>query len=155
MIVAVNNSNIKKAAAVLCASWQASHASFCSPEFILRHDNDHFINRLSEKLDDGWSVYALDDDGIKGVISQRRGLIEDLYVHPQYQRMGYGHKLLLHAVNECADTPSLWILENNVSAERFYRKHGFVPSGRINTSNGRLKEIEYLLSDKTHFPSKS
>ena len=51
-------------------------------------------------------------------------LIEDLYVLPDMQNMGYGTKLLQYSIDQCADTPTLWILENNSNARRLYQRMG-------------------------------
>lgn len=44
-----------------------------------------------------------------------------------------------------SDTPSLWILENNVNAERLYYCMGFTRTGRINTITDKIAEIELSL----------
>jgi len=41
-----------------------------------------------------------------------------LYVDPDYHRQGIGSKLL-------GDDDSLWVIEGNFPAERFYHRHGF------------------------------
>lgn len=60
--------------------------------------------------------------------------------------MGYGTKLLLYAVGQCTDTPTLWILENNINAERLYRRIGFKETGRKNAITNKLDEIEFALT---------
>ena len=69
-----------------------------------------------------WSVY--------------KSLIENLYILPNEQHNGYGTKLLLFAMQQCAETPTLWILENNLKAYALYFKHGFRKTGR----KGKLSE---------------
>ena len=70
-----------------------------------------------------------------GIVSVTRGLIEDLYILPDKQNMGYGTKLLQYAIEQCTDTPTLWILENNTGAERLYSRRGFKKTGRKNPIN--------------------
>jgi GNAT superfamily N-acetyltransferase len=81
-----------------------------------------------------------------GVVSVTKGLIEDLYILPDMQNMGLGTKLLLYAVGQCTDTPTLWILENNINAERLYRRIGFKETGRKNAITNKLDEIEFALT---------
>ena len=81
-----------------------------------------------------------------GIVSVTDGLIEDLYILPDMQNMGYGTKLLLFAVGQCTDTPTLWILENNKDAERLYRRMGFQETGRKNAITNELDEIEFALT---------
>ncbi len=83
----------------------------------------------------------IEDEPI-GIVSVKDALIEDLYILPQKQRMGYGTKLLQYAIGQCTDTPTLWILENNFNAQRLYHKMGFQETGRTNASSGGLAEIE-------------
>ena len=71
-----------------------------------------------------------------GIVSVKDSLIEDLYILPQKQRMGYGTKLLQFAMEQCTDNPTLWILENNSNAKRLYHKMGFQETGRINNFFG-------------------
>lgn len=86
------------------------------------------------------------DDLPVGVVSVNGCLIEDLYVLPEKQRQGYGTKLLQWAIEQCAGVPTLWILENNRNAMRFYEKHGFRLTGRINAITDGLSELELALA---------
>jgi ribosomal protein S18 acetylase RimI-like enzyme len=60
--------------------------------------------------------------------------------------MGYGTKLLQFAIDRCADTPTLWILENNAGARRLYRRMGFTETGKKKSVPAGLDEIEFALS---------
>jgi diamine N-acetyltransferase len=59
--------------------------------------------------------------------------IERIYVMKQAQGLGYGKALLHKAieVSKSENLPLLWlgVWEKNVSAIRFYQKHGFTPFG--------------------------
>lgn len=94
----------------------------------------------------GSKLYMLVEEKPIGVVSVTKGLIEDLYILPDMQNMGYGTKLLLYAVGQCTDTPTLWILENNINAERLYRRIGFKETGRKNAITNRLDEIAFALT---------
>ena len=146
MIVSVNEANLPEAAAVHSASWQESHRAFCAPDFVAQHSPSRQEAYLRAKIKAGASVFMLVLDRPVGVVSVTRNLIEDLYVLPQKQRMGYGTKLLKFAAGQCTGTPSLWILENNVNAKRFYHRMGFKETGRKNVITDRLDEIEYALT---------
>ena len=80
-----------------------------------------------------------------GIVSITGSVIEDLYILPEQQNRGFGTKLLRHAINQCSDVPTLWILENNKDAERLYRRIGFKPTGRRNSITNELDEIEFAL----------
>lgn len=146
MIVPVDETNLLQAATIHSISWKESHRAFCTPDFIETHTPDRQREYLRNKMNNGTKLYMLIEEKPIGVVSVTKGLIEDLYILPDMQNMGYGTKLLLYAVGQCTDTPTLWILENNVNAERLYRRIGFKETGRKNAITNRLDEIEFALT---------
>lgn len=60
------------------------------------------------------------------------------------QGLGYGRLLLDFAVRQAPGDPTLWLLENNSAAQRFYEDAGFTFTGRENRS-GKLAEREMTL----------
>ena len=146
MIVTVDQSNLEKAAIIHSVSWQESHRSFCSPEFIALHTTQHQKEYLRQKIDRGSRVFMLIEDRPIGVVSVTGSLIEDLYILPDVQNHGYGTFLLRYAIGQCDGIPTLWILENNKGAEKLYRREGFRETGRKNAITDKLDEIEFSLS---------
>ena len=144
MIVPVDGTNLSQAALIHSVSWQDSHRSFCSPAFISLHTPERQKEYLAGKMKGGSRVYLLEEDGPKGIVSVTGSLIEDLYVLPEQQNKGYGTRLLLFAIQKCAEQPTLWILENNTGAERLYRRLGFQETGRRHTVADGLDEIEFI-----------
>ena len=148
-IVPVDETNLAQAAIIHSLSWKESHRAFCTSDFIEMHTPERQRAYLKSKMNNGTKFYMLTDGKPIGIVSVTDSLIEDLYVLPDQQNKGYGTQLLRHAINRCADTPTLWILENNVNAERLYRRMGFVETGRRKSITNRLDEIEFTLnSDK-------
>lgn len=145
MIVIVDESNLPEAATIHSVSWQDSHRSFCSPDFIALHTPEHQREYLRGKMDKGSKVYMLVKNRPMGVVSVTGSLIEDLYILPEMQNKGYGTVLLQFAIGLCPDVPTLWILENNESAARLYRRMGFKETGNVNAITDRLTEIEFSL----------
>ncbi|MCR5074584.1 MAG: GNAT family N-acetyltransferase [Ruminococcus sp.] len=145
MIIPVNEQNIMEAAIIHSISWRESHRAFCTPEFIESHSPERQLRYMRDKMNKGTKFFILVDEEPVGVVSVTDSLIEDLYVLPEKQKMGYGTKLLEYAIGQCPDTPSLWILENNVNAERLYCRMGFAKTGRINAITDKLAEIELAL----------
>ena len=115
MIVPVDETNLLQAATIHSISWKESHRAFCTPDFIETHTPDRQREYLRNKMNNGTKLYMLVEEKPIGVVSVTKGLIEDLYILPDMQNMGYGTKLLLYAVGQCTDTPTLWILENNIT----------------------------------------
>ena len=89
-IVPVDPSNLSDAAAVHALAWQASHQAFCSPDFIQLHTPERQAGYLKSKLDTGSKIYLLLTDEPVGIVSVTGSLIEDLYVLPNRQNLGYG-----------------------------------------------------------------
>lgn len=146
MIIPVDETNLFQAATIHSISWKESHRAFCTPDFIDFHTADRQQEYLRNKMNSGTKIYMLVEEKPIGIVSVTGSLIEDLYVLPDMQNMGYGSKLLQYAIGQCTDTPTLWILENNTRAEKFYRRMGFKKTGRKNSITDDLDEIEYILS---------
>ena len=145
MIIPVDRASLPQAATIHALSWQASHRSFCTPDFVAQHTPERQLKYLLNKLAGGSALYMLIEDVPVGIVSVTGSLIEDLYVLPEYQNRGCGTQLLQYAIERCASAPTLWILENNTDAERLYRRMGFEPTGNINIITDRLSEIEFIL----------
>lgn len=142
-ITEVDGSNIAAAGAVHSAAWRASHG-FCAPDFVAAHTPGRQTDYLRSKLEKGSRLYLLLSDRPVGVVSVTGSLIEDLYILPERQNLGFGTKLLRYAITKCDGAPTLWILENNTGAARLYERLGFAPTGR-RKDGGRLAELEYKL----------
>lgn len=146
MIISVDVTNLLQAATIHSISWKESHRAFCMPDFVASHTPDRQRNYLSNKMNSGTKIYMLVEEKPIGIVSVTNSLIEDLYVLPDMQNMGYGTKLLQYAIDQCTDTPTLWILENNINAERLYQRMGFMRTGRRNSIASGLDEIEFALT---------
>ena len=146
MIIPVDETNLLQAAAIHSTSWKESHRAFCTPDFIDLHSPDRQREYLNSKMNSGTKIYLLVEEKPVGIVSVTNSLIEDLYVLPDMQNMGYGTKLLQYAMDQCEDTPVLWILENNQGAERLYQRMGFRKTGRRNPITDELDEIEFILT---------
>lgn len=146
MIIAVDKTSLSEAATVHSISWKESHCSFCSASFIEQHTPERQREYLERKMNVGSKLFMLVEEMPIGIVSVTDSLIEDLYILPDKQNMGYGTKLLQFAVSQCTGTPTLWILENNINAERLYLRMGFEKTGRKNTINNGFDEIEFTLT---------
>lgn len=86
-------------------------------------------------------MWVYDDGAVKGVVEVENGEIRKLFVEPMLQGNGIGSALLEYAVDRHGAN-TLWALEKNVRAIRFYKRHGF----RV-TEEKRFEEdtTEYLV----------
>ena len=94
--------------------------------------------RYADSLED---IRVWDDGVVKGFILVQDGEVRKLFVEPVLQGQGIGARLLEYAV-EHLSAKTLWALEKNEGAIRFYQRHGF----RL-TGEKRLEDetCEYLV----------
>ena len=142
MIIEVDKTNLFQAAVIHSISWKESHRSFCAPAFVAMHTPERQQEYMKNKMNYGSIFFMLVEDRPIGVVSVKGNLIEDLYILPNKQNMGYGTRLLQFAVEQCTGSPTLWILENNTNAKRLYHKMGFQETGRVHAITDALNEIE-------------
>lgn len=148
MIVSIDESNLPLAARVHAVSWQDSHRSFCSEDFVLSHTPERQQEYLRHEIAAGKKLYMLQEDSPLGIVSVCGNLIENLYVLPQAQRKGYGTMLLQFALQQCDAVPTLWVLSNNAPALAFYQKHGFLFTGKRKQLRDDLFELEMVHTQK-------
>ena len=86
-------------------------------------------------------IWVYDDGVIKGVVLIEGQEIKKLFVEPVLHGHGIGSDLLTFAI-ESYGANTLWALEKNTRAIRFYERHGFTV-----TSDRKLEEDteEYLV----------
>ena len=144
-IIKVDEASIADVGRVHSESWKESHRSFCSAEFVEKHTPAAQADFLRREMNSGKTFYMLIDNYPVGIVSVHGSLIENLYVLPSEQRKGYGSQLLHYAIQQCAGTPCLWILNNNEGAYRLYAKNGFIETGNRKQLNNTLYEMELAL----------
>ena len=69
-------------------------------------------------------MWVYDDGAVKGMIQIENREIKKLFVEPVLQGNGIGSELLTYAI-EKHNANTLWALEKNTRAIRFYERHGF------------------------------
>ena len=142
----VSEINIDAAALIHAASWKESHKAFCTPAFVKKHTPRRQKAYLRKELEAGKRIWLLEADGDPvGIVSVWGSLIENLYVHPTRQNRGHGTRLLRFAAEQCEDTPTLWILDNNDGARRLYERNGFALTGESKRLSDTLSEVEMAL----------
>ncbi len=82
------------------------------------------------------SIWVYEDEGIvKGLIRIVGKEVVELYVEHFFQGQGIGAALIEFAIKE-HDVRTLWVLEKNTSAIRFYEAHGFHVTGNKELEEG-------------------
>ena len=114
---------------VRLTTWRAAYAGLVPAAFL-----DGLTPRERPALPGVTTLLATDPDPV-GMASygpsrddDRDGLeLYALYVLPERWGTGLGHDLL----GRTGDVRSLWVLEGNARARRFYEAHGFRPDGTV------------------------
>ncbi len=70
------------------------------------------------------NMWVYDDGSVKGVIHIENREIKKLFVEPVLQGNSIGAALLKYVIS-MHDVNTLWALEKNIRAIRFYERHGF------------------------------
>ena len=94
--------------------------------------------RYADSLED---IRVWDDGVVKGFILVKDSEVKKLFVEPVLQGQGIGARLLEYAV-EHLSAKTLWALEKNEGAIRFYQRHGFRLTGERQLEHGTS---EYLV----------
>ena len=99
------------------------------PEFQMQkghffyEDQNYFRNHILTAN----RVWIVEADGRPvGMMAMANDFVDQLYIHPDYQRRGIGEVLLNFAKQQSPEHVWLYTLQINVNARAFYEKHGFV-----------------------------
>ena len=98
----------------------------------------NMVESFAKELD---SIWVYDDGVVKGFIHIEKREVRRLFVEPTLQGKAIGAELLEYGIAE-KDVNSLWVLEKNIKAIAFYKRHSF------DTTNEKKYEedtIEFLV----------
>lgn len=101
----------------------------------------NMVESFAKELD---SIWVYDDGVVKGFIQIKKREVRRLFVEPTLQGKSIGADLLEYGIVE-KDVNSLWVLEKNIKAIVFYKRHGF-----YTTNEKKYEEdtIEFLVRMK-------
>ncbi|MCB0082289.1 MAG: GNAT family N-acetyltransferase, partial [Caldilineaceae bacterium] len=86
----------------------------------------------------GQILVAEVENVLVGFVAFDAAELHALYVLPEYQGQGIGHRLLTAA----GAVSALWVLKENHAARRFYAAHGWAPDGTERMAFG-VVEMRY------------
>ena len=109
------------------------------------HTAAETIGFCGKMIDYGWVTVAEADDRVVGFLARDGEEICALYMLRQVSGKGVGRQLLDHANGQ---SPRLWLRtwQANAGAQRFYRKQGFVETGRGDGSatDENMPDVTYV-----------
>lgn len=154
-------SDARGIARVHVESWKATYRGLIADEYI---DSISYADReqlwaklinFYEETKQGFLFVASVDDEIVGFVSGGRsrddswefeGEVTGLYILKQYQRMGFGRRLMNAAVSRLLEagvsSMSIWVLEGNDNAIKFYERLG---GRRIGTTQRKVGNKFYTV----------
>ncbi len=144
---------------IYAKSWKHAYKDLLPEEYLDSLTADEWANRLGRA---GRCVLVAELDGkLIGTASYGesrtpkyagQGEVYSIYFLPEYMGKGYGKQLMsavLAYIKELGNNSTfLWVLEDNISARRFYEKIGFACSGEIKEAEigGKtVREIKYTI----------
>ena len=93
----------------------------------------NMVESFAKELD---SIWVYDDGVVKGFIQIEKREVRRLFVEPTLQGKSIGADLLEYGIAE-KDVDFLWVLEKNIKAIVFYKKHGFDTTNKRNMKKTR------------------
>jgi RimJ/RimL family protein N-acetyltransferase len=169
-IVEVRPARVEDAAeiaAVHVASWQAGYRGLIPQDYLDGLDPDVWSTRRIRRLEqidwsrEGCLVVADDDGQLAGFthVGPARdddtdpaliGEVYAIYLAPPAWDKGLGRELMTAGLAELANRgyseATLWVLNTNERARRFYQAAGFEPDGAVKVDDSRgfqLAEVRY------------
>jgi ribosomal protein S18 acetylase RimI-like enzyme len=145
-------------------SWNVAYRGIMPDDVIARTDLAYRTALWTERIADAkWPVFLSEENGEAVAFCQmiptpdadddpaRVGHITSLHVLPALRGKGYGRRLLEHVLAEFRhrgfSEVTLWVLEENRNARRFYELSGFVPDGgKKDYPKTTVSEVRYRIA---------
>ncbi len=144
-------------------SWNVAYRGIMPDDVIARNDLAYRTAFWQERIADReWPVFLMEENGKPVAFCQmiptrdadddpkRVGHITSLHVLPQLRGRGYGGALMGHVLAESRGRGfvevTLWVLEENRNARRFYENYGFTLDGGTRTyPKTGVPEVRYRI----------
>lgn len=137
------------------AAWKQAYRELISPLDMERFtDDNRRIELFRARYSEDWDCFVVYADGVvRGVCSAEKyeekgffdtAIIHQLYIHPDFQHIRLGRKLLSHTLRNLRGKgykyAVLFVMEGNLPAIRFYEKFGFKADGFREKNEGMTAE---------------
>jgi ribosomal protein S18 acetylase RimI-like enzyme len=151
------------------ASWQDTYRGHMPPDFLASLDIDQRAEAWRQRIpaakqSPGDILVAVSGADIAGFVHygpsrdqdadpERTGEIDAIYLRPESIGQGLGRLLMGQAVSGLAElgytNATLWVLDGNTRARRFYERAGWASDGTTMTDDSRgftIREVRYRRS---------
>lgn len=108
------------------------------------HSFENQVAFLNHVLSQEYRVeLAFIGERVVGMAAYNKEEINQLYIDPDYQRMGIGQLFLERMKAQSEGKLTLYTFQANESAQRFYEKHGFFVVGSGYENEEHLPDLKY------------
>ena len=147
---------------IIAHCWRSAYQALIDPVYLSRLPEEYWLPTMRSWLASGRMygfIAEVDGKPVGSVICGRgrdeafagQGEIASLYVLPDSMHRGVG-SALLHAALDALKADGypqvyLWCIHGNHQADRFYRRHGFIPTAdRVDyrIGSGRVTDLRYI-----------
>jgi GNAT superfamily N-acetyltransferase len=147
-------SDAAEIAAVHVRTWQAAYQNVFGTERLAGLDTPRRIAGWTRALEEGEPIFVADDDGsVVGFVALGACEVRAIYALPEAWGSGAGPDLMRAAIAQLRDDgcveASLWVLEDNPRARRFYEREGWDVDGARKEDDFlgvRVAELRYRIS---------
>ncbi|MBV6625613.1 MAG: GNAT family N-acetyltransferase [Rivularia sp. (in: Bacteria)] len=158
--------DVKDIATIHVKSWQVAYKGLIPQSYlnnlsiskrekswqnILTNCETHTIVQVIDELIVGFANFGKTRDEDKN--SKVTGEINAIYLNPEYGRKGLGTELIEFILKNMRNRKftqiTLWVLDTNQIARKFYEKMGFEPDGATKIDireNFELREMRYFIN---------
>ena len=152
------NDNLNAIGEIYAQSWKAAYQGMVPQDYLDGLVGSRWANVLGDSQYDAYVI--LEDEkyiGTSSICAARDekmvewGEIVSIYLLPEYFGRGYAGPLFTCVINALRGKGYtniyLWVLKENIRAQKFYEKHGFHKSGDtafIEIAGEELAEIRYV-----------
>lgn len=108
--------------------------------------DERVLDWLSARVRNGEECWVTrDEKGISAFMLLEPGWLDQLYVRVDRIGQGLGAELVMKAKEVMPEGMCLWTFQSNISAHRFYERHGFVVVEETDGSNNeeRSPDVRY------------
>lgn len=144
-------------------SWNVAYRGIMPDDVIAKTDLVYRTKLWAERIaDPDWPVFVIEQDDRCVAFCQmipshdsdddgkQVGHVTSLHVLPQLRGRGYGRALMEHVLAEFLrrgfSAVTLWVLEENRDARRFYEKYGFqLDGGTRRYPKTQVPEVRYRI----------
>ena len=154
------NDDLESIGNIYAQSWKVAYSGIIPQDYLDNLTGGQWVNVLADSkydtyviLEDGKYVGAVSVCAARDEKMANYGEIVSLYLLPEYFGQGYAKPLFDCAVNALLEKGYrniyLWVLNENIRAQRFYEKQGFHKNGNTffsEIAGKELTDVRYVKS---------